>query len=264
MKFRIMSDLHTEFTKFGVGATPEDKDTVLILAGDIGVQGQVAPTLIKFAKRFRDVVHVYGNHEYYGGSFENTGVNIENKLMDLCEQQKIPYFKNITSTQMDSVLFDNVLVIATTLWTDFNNDNPFVRMAARTMNDYDVIDMWGRKLSVNDILEVHKDQLKFIKEQVAVCENNGWTAFVVTHHAPCSMSVHPRYGNTPLNGCYYTDLSEFILDHPVIKTWVHGHTHDSHDYMIGDCRIICNPRGYTEATQPAENPNFNPLLDIDL
>ena len=58
-------------------------------------------------------------------------------------------------------------------------------------------------------------------------------------------STKPRYKNdTLVNGAYSSDLSEFILDHPQIKLWTHGHTHDTFDYMIGSTRIVCNPRGY--------------------
>ena len=28
------------------------------------------------------------------------------------------------------------------------------------------------------------------------------------------------------------------------KLWIHGHMHNRSDYMIGDTRIVCNPRGY--------------------
>jgi len=31
---------------------------------------------------------------------------------------------------------------------------------------------------------------------------------------------------------------------PQIKLWVHGHTHDPYDYVIGETRVVCNPRGY--------------------
>ena len=47
-----------------------------------------------------------------------------------------------------------------------------------------------------------------------------------------------------MNGGFHTELSEMILDHPNIKHWVHGHTHDPFDYKIGECRVVCNPRGY--------------------
>ena len=68
---------------------------------------------------------------------------------------------------------------------------------------------------------------------------------VCTHHAPTRASVHPRYvHDTIMNGAYSSDLSEFILDHPQIKLWTHGHMHTTSDYTIGQCRVICNPRGY--------------------
>ena len=47
-----------------------------------------------------------------------------------------------------------------------------------------------------------------------------------------------------MNGGYSSDLSEFILDHPEIVLWTHGHTHDPFDYEVGTCRVVCNPRGY--------------------
>jgi hypothetical protein len=49
---------------------------------------------------------------------------------------------------------------------------------------------------------------------------------------------------TIMNGCYHSSLEEFILDRPQIKLWTHGHTHYAFDYVIGDTRIVCNPRGY--------------------
>ena len=69
---------------------------------------------------------------------------------------------------------------------------------------------------------------------------------VCTHHTPSYASIHPRYANSELmNGAYTSDLSEFILDHPKIKLWTHGHTHEDFDYMIGTTRVVCNPRGYS-------------------
>lgn len=26
--------------------------------------------------------------------------------------------------------------------------------------------------------------------------------------------------------------------------WLHGHVHTSHDYRVGDTRVVCNPIGY--------------------
>jgi hypothetical protein len=48
-------------------------------------------------------------------------------------------------------------------------------------------------------------------------------------------------------------LSEFIMDHPQIKLWTHGHTHEEFDYMVGSTRIICNPRGYINYENKADS-----------
>ena len=67
---------------------------------------------------------------------------------------------------------------------------------------------------------------------------------VVTHHAPSAKSIDIVYETDKANGSYASNLENFILDHPNIKLWCHGHIHSQSDYMIGDCRVICNPRGY--------------------
>ena len=79
------------------------------------------------------------------------------------------------------------------------------------------------------------------------------------YHAPSFKSKHPRYKDSdPLNFSYYSALDLLIMDHPQIKVWVHGHTHESHDYKIGETRILCNPRGYsTLGNHDQENKNFD-------
>ena len=47
-----------------------------------------------------------------------------------------------------------------------------------------------------------------------------------------------------MNGGYHNSYEDYIMDHPQIKLWTHGHTHERYDYMIGETRIVCNPRGY--------------------
>jgi hypothetical protein len=59
-----------------------------------------------------------------------------------------------------------------------------------------------------------------------------------------------------MNGAYSSDLSEYILDHPQIKLWTHGHTHEDFDYLIGSTRIVCNPRGYIKYESRADEFNL--------
>jgi Icc-related predicted phosphoesterase len=83
-------------------------------------------------------------------------------------------------------------------------------------------------------------------------------SIVVTHFVPSFLSLDPQYKTDKCNSFFITELYNFIIERKP-KLWVHGHTHCSFDYMIGDTRIICNPLGYI-----GENPKFNPNLIIDI
>lgn len=88
---------------------------------------------------------------------------------------------------------------------------------------------------------------------VSWCEKPSEKFVVVGHHAPTKLSIKPRYASDHLmNGAYSSDLSEFILDHPQIRLWTHGHTHDDFDYMVGTTRVVCNPRGYINYEERAD------------
>ena len=86
---------------------------------------------------------------------------------------------------------------------------------------------------------------------------------VVGHHAPSRSSTHPRYKDEVImNGGYSSSLEEFIIDHPQIKLWTHGHTHEEFDYMIGTTRVICNPRGYDNYEDRADRFELK-FVDVD-
>ena len=62
-----------------------------------------------------------------------------------------------------------------------------------------------------------------------------------------------------MNGGYFSNLSNFIMDRPQIKVWTHGHTHQRCDYMMGTTRVLCNARGYAGYEKSADDfdPNFS-------
>ena len=80
---------------------------------------------------------------------------------------------------------------------------------------------------------------------------------VVTHHAPSALSVPERFRGETLNGAYYSNLEDIMLDNHQIVYWTHGHTHDSFEYEVGSTTVVCNPFGYY---YKEENKNFNPNL----
>jgi Icc-related predicted phosphoesterase len=99
------------------------------------------------------------------------------------------------------------------------------------------------RFSPEDAVEEHIKMKGYIEQIVQGKFDQKFV--VVGHHAPSRLSTHPRYANeTIMNGGYSSSLDEFIEDHPQIKLWTHGHTHEDFDYMIGETRVVCNPRGY--------------------
>jgi hypothetical protein len=114
------------------------------------------------------------------------------------------------------------------------------------MNDYRIIrnDEHGfTKLRPAHSMYRHHNTLSYLKAVLPDMKDH--KIVFVGHHTPSYQSMHDRYKSDHLmNGGYHSDLSEFILDHPEIKLWTHGHTHEPFDYMIGTTRVVCNPRGY--------------------
>lgn len=260
MKFALASDIHLEFGEIELNNT-EGAD-VLVLSGDICVAKDLAFTESlrsekwkKFfehcSEQFKNVIYVMGNHEHYHGDFAKSYDQLRGALADL---------PNVHVMEKEFVSFNGVTFICGTLWTDMNKEDPHTLYSIKGyMNDYRIIedssnpvhyrDADGNfhtrtsKFSPEQSVVEHKAMLKLIDDVCAGLPNE--KIVVVGHHAPSKLSTKPKYQNdTMVNGAYSSDLSNFILDRPMIKVWTHGHTHDKFDYMIGSTRIVCNPRGY--------------------
>ena len=113
------------------------------------------------------------------------------------------------------------------------------------MNDYAKITYDSgtyRKLKAKDSVSRHVNSKNRLRGFV---NSTDLPVVVVTHHGPSSLSNHPRYpANDSVNWAYYSNLEEDILDFNNVPLWFHGHTHNPHDYHIGNTRVVCNPRGY--------------------
>jgi DNA repair exonuclease SbcCD nuclease subunit len=209
---------------------------------DLGRRQQTALRFRDFLKRcsfqFPHVIYVAGNHEFYHGKF----IGSLQDLRDECSK-----YPNVYFMEDDMRTINDVTFIGCTLWTDMNKGDPLTLHAvADMMNDYRIIRHDGHgysKLRPAHTADRHRKSVGYIR---TVTEGLFEEKFVVVGHmSPSKMSTHPKYQNDQLmNGAYSSDLSEFIMDHPQIKLWTHGHTHHKFDYMIGETRIVCNPRGY--------------------
>lgn len=45
--------------------------------------------------------------------------------------------------------------------------------------------------------------------------------------------------------------------------WLFGHGHQTHDFTVGNCRLMSNPRGYSDKKKGFENADWDPKAVID-
>jgi hypothetical protein len=214
------------------------------------------------------VIYVLGNHEHYHGDVATTLEHMRSVLA---------YLPNLYIMEKESRVIGDTTFVAGTLWTDMNNEDLHTLAHMRGyMNDFRIIKdsraevhfkdqdgkfhtrvgKWTPEASVVD----HKAMKGMIKETVEADPTARYV--VVGHHAPSRISTKPRYQKDVLvNGGYSSSLDDFILDHPQIRMWTHGHTHDTFDYQIGSTRIVCNPRGYVGHEEQA---NLWQLITVDV
>lgn len=264
LSVRIVSDLHCEFDgTYRLPIMGDEKEQILVISGDLGL-GSKSYTYLPFiedaADRFREVIYICGNHEFYKGKFPYDHNKIHSEL--------IPY-ENVSLLEKETVIFDGVAFIGATLWTDMNNHDPNCMMQAEMcMNDYRIIrtgsaaEPWKRKLRPRDTIEDHIRARQYIFEEIKKQKAKGNKVVVASHHAPSYLSVADKFKGDPVNGAYASELFEHIMDlgDDQPDMWVHGHTHVSFDYMIGETRVVCNPRGYSTMDSRDLNPNFDPCL----
>ena len=179
---------------------------VLILAGDIHPFPHVRDYVREHLQQSYGipVIMVRGNHDYWGGSFDDTGFTVHT--------------------------IEGLRIAAGTFWTDLARD-PFAVMKARGFSDFKYIE----GMTVDRWQDRHEQDvwaLKYFKPDI-----------VVIHHAPSFNSVSEQFYGSPYNSFFVSDHDKLIRElNP--KIWIHGHVHSHWDYKIGDTQILCNPLGY--------------------
>lgn len=81
------------------------------------------------------------------------------------------------------------------------------------------------------------------------------TTVVVTHHPPSTIGLGIECGDP-----WTANLDELIEEWQP-GAWLHGHVHRSHADLIGETRILSNPRGYFPNRL---NADFNPTCVFEI
>lgn len=238
MNIQLFSDLHLEFASF----VPQlEQADVAVFAGDIEIGSKGIKWLNSLAFE-KPILYVLGNHEYYKNTYP--------KL--IAEAKSAITRSNIHLLEDEHITLDGINFHGCTLWTNFAlfGDPKIAGFECQqVMTDYKKIRKLPgySKLRALDTALIHQASLHKLSTDLKNCTG---TNVVITHHAPSLKSAPKQYQNTIITAAYASNLEDFINRHNV-SLWLHGHMHNSSDYYLGNCRVVCNPRSYKGEFNPA-------------
>lgn len=228
MRIQVFSDIHMEYhadegREFISALDPGGID-VLIVPGDLCAFSGIVRALSLLADRFRHVVYVPGNHECYAHTIADMKkqVAVAVKYSKALGRDNLHFLDNSVTT------IEEQRFVGTTLWFPDHPENVFHEA---DMDDFQKIDKFRESVYAEN-----RRASEFLEREVREGD------VVVTHHLPTRACLSERCpGN--LDRFFVSPMDNLIFDaKPAL--WVHGHTHDSLDFMHGDTRIVCNPFGY--------------------
>jgi predicted phosphodiesterase len=245
MRLQIMSDLHLEMhadrgRELIRGLDPTGVD-VLVLAGDITMARyyeDLESVFKALVKKYRHILYIPGNHEYYKSSPSQVTRNLA-KLMKALPEVVIP--------QNGAAVIAGQRFVAGTMW--FRLD-PTAEQSKRLMHDFSLIqdfEPW-----------VYEQNAAF--EQVVANRLKG-SDVVVSHHMPAPGSVPERFARSAMNAFFVCDMTSYISERQP-KVWIHGHSHDRCDYLLGRTRVVANPLGYP--SEPRSLDAFDPAFQVEV
>lgn len=171
------------------------------------------------------IIVVKGNHDYYQNKYK-------------------PYRK--------VKVVGEYVFISCTLWTNFWGKD--LKLGQwQQLNDFHYIEDMG----VDRMKDEYKQDLAFIKKNIKKYSDK--KVIICTHFPPSKKAIEEKYKSHPLNKYFVNDLDNFIIENKNIKAWLFGHVHSSHDFRIGNCRCVCNAKGYNN-----ENHKFDNKLIIEI
>lgn len=199
---------------------------ILVLAGDICSLEE--PALLEgfieqACQKYKNVVYVPGNHEYYGVGLED-GKLILNYFQNSFDNLTIlDITLNRTTTEIQGIKF-----FGSTLWTDMNDRKSKYFVSHSTDDNKEI------KTNSDILLDLHHETVNKID----------WSAdVIVTHHCPIlrEHSLHPMSDIT--YGFCCTQLEDKIKESNV-QYWIFGHTHDNISEYVGNTLVTSNQVGY--------------------
>jgi hypothetical protein len=293
LRINVGSDEHDDIDRNAIEAhAPVDAD-LIIRAGDMRAPGVSSLHRLRMLYPDRSIPLVYcpGNHDYYSDGNPKTP-----ELKTTWERQRAEMPE--IADKLDILLVDDTMhdiavagmrvrIGGGTLWSDYTARPPYMPMgdamreAAKRMNDHRLIKKGaGRSkdmLTPSDTIAAHRKTVHFIENMLSLPQDGIDATILVTHHPASYRSLRGWDPARPenfqnLDWCYASDCERWFTgegmgpDHVPPTLAVHGHVHENRDYVVGDTRIVANPRGYPPepGSKIRENPHYDPGLIVEI
>lgn len=253
MRIALLSDLHLSVNAIPF---PDVQADVVVLAGDITRPAAA----IEWARACPvPMIYVAGNHEFYGSDLISTHEQL----------RRLTQGTQIQVLERSEYVHEGVRFLGCTLWSDYRlYDDTQERAHGIDLATALVRDFSRIRISPDfpDLFSPAVSQLIFLQTVAWLDEcftrDRTTPTVVISHFAPTRSSISPMFAASPINSSFVSDLEERIKAwQPAL--WLHGHTHGSFDYRVGNTRVVCNARGYAKEGIN-ENPAFDPALVLEL
>jgi predicted phosphodiesterase len=227
--FQIISDLHLETGVVYPVESITPHSEVMVMAGDIGSFYNLDPLgdfLDKISSKFKHILYVPGNHEYYYSlddkPYQTTG-HLLHKF-----KKAVSHIENLHVMDRHLVKINGTIFAGATLWSD---PYPHKRLP----------DFMNLDKSLNEYADMHKRDIKWLN-RVADLNVGEASLVVITHHAP-SKTLVKKSRFTEMYESFYATSLEHTRIFKKANVWVFGHTHNNVDKMFGNTRVISNQAG---------------------
>lgn len=240
MTINVLSDLHCHRGDHGEFPPSFDEKTlqaadVLVVAGDIGTRDSRDHFCNKLmrdvAGKFKEVILLYGNHDYY------TTKHLFNNVVKPNVHDN--FVVSVPDKSGDGKSERMVDFVCTTLWSPIKNHD----VVRYSLNDYNYIPDFTTQRST----ELFYENLEWLEKQVAFSRNEMKRDIViVTHHLPRRELIDEQFKDSDVNDafCVIDEDAEKRLAALAPVLWIHGHSHNFMDKTIDGVRYVRNPYGY--------------------
>ena len=288
MKIQLVSDTHLELRDGLVDWMPNiqnhnNETDVLCLCGDIGYPHEYTyhKFLNEMQKRFKLVLVIAGNHEFYDSTpyykkeelinevcnklnqRTNNLNEFDDKIINLDDQKGQIYF-----LEQNVLELDDYIILGTILWTDTVKCNEVSKTLIKIkMTDYQEIHMSKNQLiTPKETTSLHHQKSKWLEESIAKYKQSRphKKIIVLSHHAPSHKCVneYSDHASGLWEPAFCSNQEHLFKD---IDLWCYGHTHDTTDLSIIGAgatiatRVVSNPFGY-----PDEGLEYDKQFVIDI